>query len=267
VHPGLHQLKVMSAIEHCRTAALGGHTEACTDYGKWRTAYNSCRNRRCQRCQRADAHTWPEAREADLLPVCYFHVVFTLPAKVADIAYHNKAVLYDSFRLNEKPGDPQGNDALTINTDHSVRRSNIFGTRSASTWSPCVSWSCLSCPERQPEGQHLHTTYDTRKTLRFNKEPGTVRLSTLARSLRGVTEGCFSCPPAHAPVPKPSRHAPQRASTGEKPIFASRGNTGCAIKLHLDARRSASNGRCASGIPRNPLNPAPRSRLGSTVSA
>ena len=93
-HLSLHQLKVMSAIEHCRTAALGGHVEACTDCGHMRVAYNSCRNRHCPRCQGAAARTWLAEREADLLPVGYFHVVFTLPAEVADIAYQNKATLY-----------------------------------------------------------------------------------------------------------------------------------------------------------------------------
>ena len=94
-HLSLHQLKVMSAIEHCRTAMMGGHVEACTDCGHWRVAYNSCRNRHCPRCQGAAARAWLAEREADLLPVGYFHVVFTLPAEVADIAFHNKAALYD----------------------------------------------------------------------------------------------------------------------------------------------------------------------------
>ena len=94
-HLSLHQLKVMSAIEHCRTAAMGGHVEACTDCGHWRIAYNSCRNRHCPRCQGAAARTWLAEREADLLPVGYFHVVFTLPAEVADIAFQNKALVYD----------------------------------------------------------------------------------------------------------------------------------------------------------------------------
>ena len=94
-HLSLHQLKVMSAIEHCRTAALGGHVEACTDCGHWRIAYNSCRNRHCPKCQGAAARTWLAEREADLLPVGYFHVVFTRPAEVADIAFHNKALVYD----------------------------------------------------------------------------------------------------------------------------------------------------------------------------
>lgn len=94
-HLSLHQLKIMSAIEHCRTAALGGHVEACTDCGHWRIAYNSCRNRHCPKCQGAAARTWLEAREADLLPVGYFHVVFTLPAEIAAIAFTNKALIYD----------------------------------------------------------------------------------------------------------------------------------------------------------------------------
>jgi len=94
-HLNLVQLKVMTAIENCRTAALGGHVETCEDCGHWRIAYNSCRNRHCPRCQGAAARTWLAAREADLLPVGYFHVVFTVPAEVADIAWQNKAVVYD----------------------------------------------------------------------------------------------------------------------------------------------------------------------------
>lgn len=94
-HLSLVQLKVMTAIENCRTAALGGHIEACTDCGHWRIAYNSCRNRHCPKCQGAAARSWLAEREADLLPVGYFHVVFTLPAEIADIAFQNKAVIYD----------------------------------------------------------------------------------------------------------------------------------------------------------------------------
>jgi hypothetical protein len=94
-HLSLTQLKVMSAIENCRTAALGGHVDACEDCGHQRIAYNSCRNRHCPKCQGAAARTWLAEREADLLPVGYFHVVFTLPIEVADIAWQNKAVVYD----------------------------------------------------------------------------------------------------------------------------------------------------------------------------
>lgn len=94
-HLNLVQLKVMTAIENCRTAAMGGHVEACEDCGHWRIAYNSCRNRHCPKCQGAAARDWLAAREADLLPVGYFHVVFTLPAEIADIAWQNKAAVYD----------------------------------------------------------------------------------------------------------------------------------------------------------------------------
>ena len=94
-HLSLGQLKVMSAIETCRTAALGGHVEVCSDCGHQRIAYNSCRNRHCPRCQGAAARNWLEAQEANLLPVGYFHVVFTLPTEIADIAFQNKALVYD----------------------------------------------------------------------------------------------------------------------------------------------------------------------------
>jgi ssDNA-binding Zn-finger/Zn-ribbon topoisomerase 1 len=94
-HVSLDQLKVMSAIESCRTAALGGHVLRCEKCSHTLIAYNSCRNRHCPKCQGAAAKEWLAAREAELLPVPYFHVVFTLPARIADIAYHNKAVLYD----------------------------------------------------------------------------------------------------------------------------------------------------------------------------
>ena len=94
-HISLGQLKVMSAIESCRTAALGGHVERCEDCAHTRIAYNSCRNRHCPKCQGAAAKQWLAAREAELLPVPYYHVVFTLPAPISDIAYQNKAVIYD----------------------------------------------------------------------------------------------------------------------------------------------------------------------------
>jgi Putative transposase/Transposase zinc-binding domain len=94
-HVSLDQLKVMSAIESCRTAALGGHVLRCEKCSQTLIAYNSCRNRHCPKCQGAAAKEWLAAREAELLPVPYFHVVFTLPAQITDIAYQNKAVIYD----------------------------------------------------------------------------------------------------------------------------------------------------------------------------
>jgi hypothetical protein len=94
-HVSLDQLKAMSAIERCRTAALGGHVARCEDCAHTVIAYNSCRNRHCPKCQGAAAREWLAARQADLLAVPYFHVVFTVPARIAAIAYHNKAAIYD----------------------------------------------------------------------------------------------------------------------------------------------------------------------------
>ena len=93
-HLSLGQLKVMSAIEQCRSAALGGHVLRCEGCGSDQIAYNSCRNRHCPKCQGAAARRWLQARQSDLLPVEYYHVVFTLPAAIAAIAYQNKALIY-----------------------------------------------------------------------------------------------------------------------------------------------------------------------------
>jgi hypothetical protein len=132
-HLTLQQLKVMSAIEHCRTAALGGHVEACEDCGQWRIAYNSCRNRHCPKCQGATARTWLAEREADLLPVGYFHVVFSLPAEVADIAFHNKAAVYDLlFRAASET-------MLTIAADPKQLGARIGVTAVLHTWGSAMT--------------------------------------------------------------------------------------------------------------------------------
>ncbi len=132
-HLSLHQLKVMSAIEHCRTAALGGHVEACEDCGHRRIAYNSCRNRHCPKCQGAAARTWLAEREADLLPVGYFHVVFSIPAEVADIAFHNKAVMYDLlFRAASET-------MLTIAADRRHLGARIGITAVLHTWGSAMT--------------------------------------------------------------------------------------------------------------------------------
>jgi integrase/recombinase XerD len=94
-HVSLTQLKVMSAIERCRTAALGGHVTRCADCAHEHIAYNSCRNRHCPKCQAGAAKAWLAAREAELLPVRYFHLVFTLPKQIADIAHQNKREIYN----------------------------------------------------------------------------------------------------------------------------------------------------------------------------
>ncbi|MDG1449556.1 MAG: IS91 family transposase [Ascidiaceihabitans sp.] len=93
-HVSLSQLKVMSSIEACRTEALGGHVAACTKCSHQHIAYNSCKNRHCPKCQGPAARDWMAARTDDLLPVEYFHVVFTLPAEIARIAYWNKKAVY-----------------------------------------------------------------------------------------------------------------------------------------------------------------------------
>ncbi len=93
-HLNLTQRRVMTAIEICRTAALGGHVDRCQDCAHTRIAFNSCRNRNCPKCQWSTAAAWLAAREAELLPVPYFHLVFTLPAAIGAIAYQNKAKVY-----------------------------------------------------------------------------------------------------------------------------------------------------------------------------
>jgi hypothetical protein len=93
-HLSLDQRKVMGAIEACRSPALGGHVEQCGDCGHARVSYNSCRNRHCPKCQGLARAEWLADRQADLLPVPYFHVVFTLPTAIAEVAYQNKAVVY-----------------------------------------------------------------------------------------------------------------------------------------------------------------------------
>ena len=93
-HLSLAQRRVMRAVELCRTAELGGHVEQCADCAHTRIAYNSCRNRHCPKCQWTAAQAWLEAREAELLPVPYYHVVFTLPAALGALAYQNKARVY-----------------------------------------------------------------------------------------------------------------------------------------------------------------------------
>ena len=132
-HVSLDQLKEMSAIEQCRSAALGGHVERCEGCGHSRIAYNSCRNRHCPRCQGAAARDWLAAREADLLPVGYFHLVFTLPAEIAPIAYQNKAVVYDLlFRTAAET-------LLTIAADPRHLGARIGATAVLHTWGSAMT--------------------------------------------------------------------------------------------------------------------------------
>src|SRR5215217_5460562 len=134
-HLSLGQLKVMSAVERCRTAALGGHVIRCENdaCGHTAIAYNSCRNRHCPKCQGAAAREWMEARAAELLPVPYFHVVFTLPSLIGDIAYQNKAVIYDLlFRASAET-------MMTIAADPKHLGANIGITAVLHTWGSAMT--------------------------------------------------------------------------------------------------------------------------------
>ncbi len=132
-HVSLAQLKVMAAIERCRTAALGGHVAVCENCAHQRIAYNSCRNRHCPKCQGAAARTWLAERQTELLPVGYFHLVFTLPSQIADIAYQNKRVIYGLlFRTSAET-------MLTIAADPKHLGAKIGFTAVLHTWGSAMT--------------------------------------------------------------------------------------------------------------------------------
>ena len=132
-HLSLGQLKVMSAIEQCRTAALGGHVLRCDACGSLDISYNSCRNRHCPKCQARAAQRWLEARQADLLPVEYYHVVFTLPAPISAIAYTNKAAIYRLLF------DVAAETLLTIAADPKHLGARIGATLVLHTWGSAMT--------------------------------------------------------------------------------------------------------------------------------
>ncbi|BFG81429.1 hypothetical protein PTKU46_94630 [Paraburkholderia terrae] len=129
----LGQLKVMSAIEQCRSAALGGHVLRCCGCAQIEVAYNSCRNRHCPKCQASAARRWLEARQADLLPVGYYHVVFTLPAPISAIAWYNKAVIYGLLF------DIAAETLRTIAADPKHLGANIGATLVLHTWGSALT--------------------------------------------------------------------------------------------------------------------------------
>jgi Transposase zinc-binding domain/Putative transposase len=132
-HVSLGQLKVMSAIERCRTAALGGHVARCETCPHTVIGYNSCRNRHCPKCQGAAAREWLAEREAELLPVPYFHVVYTLPGPIADIAYQNKRVIYDLlFRASAQT-------TITIAADPKHLGAKVAITSVLHTWGSAMT--------------------------------------------------------------------------------------------------------------------------------
>jgi predicted Zn-ribbon and HTH transcriptional regulator len=132
-HVGLNQLKAMSAIEACRTEALGGHVAACTKCGHQHVSYNSCKNRHCPKCQGPAARDWMAARAEDLLPVEYFHLVFTLPAEIAPIAYWNKKAVYGLlFKASAKT-------VMTIAADPKRLGARVGMTSVLHTWGSALT--------------------------------------------------------------------------------------------------------------------------------
>ena len=132
-HVSLSQLKVISSIEACRTEALGGHVAGCTKCGHHHIAYNSCKNRHCPKCQGPAARDWMEARAEDLLPVEYFHLVFTLPAEIAQIAFWNKKAVYGLlFKASAET-------VMTIATDPKRMGAKIGMTSVLHTWGSALT--------------------------------------------------------------------------------------------------------------------------------
>ena len=132
-HLSLGQLKVMSAIEQCRSAALGGHVLRCDGCNRIDVSYNSCRNRHCPKCQASAAQRWLQARQADLLPVDYYHIVFTLPAPISAIAYYNKAVIYALLF------DVAAETLMTIAADPKHLGARIGATLVLHTWGSALT--------------------------------------------------------------------------------------------------------------------------------
>ena len=132
-HVSLGELKVMSAIEQCRSAALGGHVLHCPTCEQTQIAYHSCRNRHCPKCQASAARGWLEARQAELLPVEYYHVVFTLPGPISDLAWYNKSVLYSLLF------QAAAETVLTIGADPKHLGARLGATLVLHTWGSAMT--------------------------------------------------------------------------------------------------------------------------------
>ena len=156
-HVSLDQIKVMSAIERCRTMALGGHVARCENCANTVIAYNSCRNRHCPKCQATAAKEWLAEREAELLPVGYFHLVFTLPGPIADIAYHNKAAIYGLLFTAAAEA------VLTIAAD--VRALALVRRRPQNV-SPTSSLPASENLHKSRSSQHVRQTHSRRAAIR-----------------------------------------------------------------------------------------------------
>ena len=188
-HVSLGQLKVMSAIERCRTVALGGHVERCEDCAHRRICYNSCRDRHCPKCQAAAAKEWLADRRADLLPVPYFHVVFTLPGPIADIAHQNKAVVYDLLLKTA------AETLITIAADPKHLGARIGLTAVLHTWGSALT-------------HHPHATYHRPRRRLVARPPA---LDYLPTRVFSVGAG------AHTPIPPPVPGKTDRRAPSQTP--------------------------------------------------
>lgn len=132
-HINLSQLKIKSAIENCRTEVLGGHQLYCQSCKQGQISYNSCRNRHCPKCQASSAKRWLEARQAQLLPVDYYHLVFTLPKEIAEIAYYNKSIMYGLLLKTA------AQTLLTIGADEKRLGAKLGATFVLHTWGSAMT--------------------------------------------------------------------------------------------------------------------------------
>ena len=191
-HLAWQHRKVLDAIVRCRTAALGAHHDQCTRCGYQAISYNSCRNRHCPRCQGNARSRWLAQRRAELLPVSYFHIVFTLPHELSALALQNKRLLYDLlFRasaatLLELAGDPKH-----LGARHRVSwRAPHLGTEPSPSSAHTLRGSCWrSCTRRLPMDPLLETILPARRRAE----------SRLPGQVRSRTEATLSS--AQAPVP------------------------------------------------------------------
>jgi hypothetical protein len=174
-HVSLDQMKVMSAIERCRTVALGGHVARCENCADIVIACNSCRNRHCPKCQGAAAKQWLAEREAELLPVGYFHLVFTLPGPIADIAYQNKATIYGLLFTAAAEA------TLTIAADPKRLGAKIGITAVLHSWGSCAPQLGLG---DDASSARAHDRAVRRHLARWSRPP--IRLPSLGDTWGGL---------------------------------------------------------------------------------
>src|SRR5439155_1197765 len=200
-HVSLGQLKVMSAIERCRTAALGGHVERCEDCAHLRISYNSCRDRHCPKCQAAAAKQWLADRQAELLPVPYFHVVFSLPRPIADIGYQNKAVVYDLLLKTA------AETLITIAADPKHLGARIGPTAVLHTWGSALT--------HHPHAHVIVPDGRTKGPCSFLDPPSTAAVSPTCSIIRRSYPGEVGPGALHPSPPRGTEGSNPSPSSGE----------------------------------------------------